>query len=113
MMPGMNPKQMKSMMKQMGMQMVEIDASEVVIKCADKEIVITNPQVSKVKAMGQETFQIVGTVSERSLAIAEKFTEDDVKMVAGQAEVSLDDARTALEETDGDIAEAIMKVQEE
>lgn len=113
MMPGMNPKQMKSMMKQMGMQMVEIEASEVVIKCADKEIVISKPQISKVKAMGQETFQIVGEISERSLAIAEKFTDADVKMVAEQAEVSLDDARVALEDTDGDIAEAIMKVQEE
>ncbi|NOQ38515.1 nascent polypeptide-associated complex protein [archaeon] len=111
MMPGMNPKQMKSMMKQMGMQMVEIDATEVVIKCADKEIVISNPQVSKVKAMGNETFQIVGEVSERSPE-AEKFTDEDIKMVAEQGEVSEDDARTALEETDGDIAEAIMKVKE-
>jgi len=110
MMPGMNPKQMKSMMKQMGMQMVEIDAIEVVIKCADKEIVISNPQVSKVKAMGNETFQIVGDVSERSPE-TEKFTDDDVKMVAEQGGVSEDDARTALEETDGDIAEAIMKVK--
>ncbi|MEA2004015.1 MAG: nascent polypeptide-associated complex protein [archaeon] len=112
MMPGMNPKQMKSMMKQMGMQMVEIDATEVVIKCADKEIVISNPQVSKVKAMGNETFQIVGEVSERSPEVAEKFTAEDVKMVAEQAEVSEDEARAALEETDGDIAESIMKAQE-
>ncbi len=112
MMPGMDPKQMKSMMKQMGMQMVEIDATEVVIKCADKEIVISNPQVSKVKAMGNETFQIVGEVSERSPEVAEKFTAEDVKMVAEQAEVSEDKARAVLEETGGDIAEAIMKAQE-
>ncbi len=111
MMPGMNPKQMKNMMKQMGMQMVEIDAIEVVIKCADKEIVISNPQVSKVKAMGNETFQIVGDVSERSPE-TEKFTSEDVKMVAEQGEVSEDKARAVLEETDGDIAEAIMKVKE-
>ncbi len=111
MMPGMNPKQMKNMMKQMGMQMTEIEASEVVIKCSDKEIVILNPQVSKVKAMGNETFQIVGDVSERSLEV-EKFTSEDVKMVAEQGEVSEDAARKALEDTDGDIAEAILKVQE-
>ncbi|MBW6461435.1 MAG: nascent polypeptide-associated complex protein [DPANN group archaeon] len=112
MMPGMNPKQMKNMMKQMGMQMVEIKASEVVIKCADKEIIIINPQVSKVKAMGQETFQIVGDISERSFVPVEKFTQSDVHIVVDQTGVSEEKARTALEETDGDLAEAIMKVQE-
>ncbi|MCK4335848.1 MAG: nascent polypeptide-associated complex protein, partial [Candidatus Aenigmarchaeota archaeon] len=60
-----NPKQMERMMKQMGMQMSQIDAEEVIIKTPDKEIVISNPQVSKVKAMGQETFQITGEISER------------------------------------------------
>ncbi|MEA3229552.1 MAG: nascent polypeptide-associated complex protein [archaeon] len=110
MIPGVNPKQMKNMMKQMGMQMVELDASEVVIKCPDKEIIISNPQVSRVKAMGQETFQIVGDISER-LPEKEIFTEEDVKMVSEQAGVSEDAAHSALESTDGDIAEAIIKLQ--
>ncbi len=111
MMPGMNPKQMKQMMKQMGMQMEEIDASEVIIRCADKEIVISEPQISKIKAGGNETFQIMGNVSERSVE-KENFTDEDVKMVCDQAGVGEDAARSALEETGGDMAEAIMKLSD-
>ena len=40
----MNPKMLKQAMKKMGMKQEDIDASEVIIKCSDKEIVIRNPQ---------------------------------------------------------------------
>ena len=96
-------------MKQMGMQMSQIDAEEVIIKTPDKEIVISNPQVSKVKAMGQETFQITGEISERP---REDISEEDVEMVAEQAKVSKEEARETLEETK-DIAEAIMRLKKE
>lgn len=102
-----NPKQIERAMKQMGMQMANIDAEEVVIKTADKEIVISNPQVSKVNMMGKETFQITGDISERS---REEISEEDVEMVAEQAGVSKEEARLALDETK-DIAEAIMKLK--
>ncbi len=108
MMPNMNPKQMKQMMKQLGMNMEEIPATEVIIKTSDREIIITEPKVSKIKAMGQETFQIVGIVSERELD--EGVSEDDVKLVMEQANVSEEEARRTLEET-GDIAEAILKLK--
>ncbi len=48
----MNPRQMQQMMRKMGIQQQEIDATEVIIKTADKEIVITEPNVSKVNMMG-------------------------------------------------------------
>jgi nascent polypeptide-associated complex subunit alpha len=104
-----NPKQMERMMKQMGIQATDIEAEEVVIKTPDKEIVISNPQVSKVKAMGQETFQITGDVSERS---REEISEEDAEMVAEQAGVSLEEAKEMLEETK-DIAEAIVRLKKE
>jgi nascent polypeptide-associated complex subunit alpha len=104
-----NPKQMERMMKQMGIQATNIEAEEVVIKTPDKEIVISNPQVSKVKAMGQETFQITGDVSERS---REEISEEDAEMVAEQAGVSLEEAKEMLKETN-DIAEAIVKLKKE
>ena len=50
------------MMKKMGISQQEIDATEVIIKTPEKEIVITNPQVSKVNMMGQQTFQVVGEI---------------------------------------------------
>ena len=102
-----NPRQMEKMMKQMGIQSTNIDADEVVIKTSDKEIVISNPQVSRVKAMGQDTFQISGDISERT---KDEISDDDVEMVAEQAGVSKEEARAVLEETK-DIAEAIMRLK--
>ena len=112
MMPGMNPRKMQQMMKKMGIAQVEIDATEVIIKCPDKEIIIQNPQVSKVNAMGQETFQVVGEPVERALSTEPDINEDDIKTVMDQANVDEEKAKAALEESKGDIAEAIMKLQE-
>ena len=103
----LNPKQIEKAMKKMGIQSQEIEAEEVVIKTVDKEIVISSPQVARVNMMGQDTFQVSGEVSERSL---EKFSPEDVKMVVEQTGCTEEDARKTLEET-GDIAEAILKLK--
>jgi nascent polypeptide-associated complex subunit alpha len=104
-------KNMERMMKQMGMNVINIDAEEVIIRTSDKDIVIIEPQVSKIKVMGQETFQITGgEISERE---REDSDEDDVDMVADQAGVSKEDAREMLHQTQGDIAQAIMKLKKE
>ena len=109
MIPGVNPKMLKQAMKKMGMKQEDIDASEVIIKFSDKEIVIRNPQVARINMMGQENFQISGDVEERSL---ESFTEDDVETVKSQTGKSEEEVRQALEETNGDLAEAILKLKE-
>ena len=111
MFPGMNPRKMQQMMKRMGIQQVEIPATEVIIKTEDKEIVITEPTVSKVNMMGQETFQISGTVSEREKTAETGISEDDVKTVMEQAKVDEEKAREALEKAKGDIAKAILDLQ--
>ena len=107
MFPKMNPKQMKKMMRQMGMKMEELPASEVVIRLADVDLVIKNPSVSVVEVQGQKTYQIVGG-EESAGSTDEKLSENDVDMVASQAGVSKEDARQALEDTDGDLAAAII-----
>lgn len=107
MIPGINPRQMQSMMKKMGIQQVEIPATEVIIKTEDKEIVITNPQVSKVNMMGQMTYQIIGDAHER-IKEAE-FSEDDIKTVIEQANCTEEQAKTALKKT-GDLAKAILEL---
>lgn len=104
-----SPRQMERMMKQMGMHMSHIDAEEVIIKTSDKEIVISNPEVSKINVMGQETFQITGEISERP---REEFSEEDVEMVSEQAGVSLEEAKKMLKETK-DIAEAILRLKKD
>ncbi len=112
MFPGaMNPKQMKQIMRQMGMNMEQIEAEEVIIRCSDKELVVANPQVNRIKAMGQDSFQVTGEVTERELSEELEVSDEDIKMVAEQAEVSEKEAKKALEDAKGDIAEAIMKIK--
>ena len=103
-----NQKQMQKAMKRMGIRSEEIDAEEVIIRCRDRDIVVTEPAVSKIKMGNQETFQVMGVVTER---LREKFSEDDVKLVTEQADCSEEDAIKALDET-GDIAEAIIKLKD-
>ena len=111
MIPGMNPKMMEKAFKQLGIKQEQIEASEVIIKCADKDLVIRNPQVSKVKAMGQETFQISGEVEEVEIGTSD-IKEEDVKTVMRQAKVSEKKAQEALIEHKGDLAAAILALQD-
>ena len=107
----MNPRKMQQMMKQMGIQQVDIPATEVIIKTAGKEIIISNPTVAKVNMMGQETFQISGEIEEHELSVVAEISEEDIKTVMEQAHVTKTVAMKALVEADGDLAEAIMNLQ--
>jgi nascent polypeptide-associated complex subunit alpha len=113
MIPGMNPRQMQQMMKKMGIKQIEIPATEVIIKTEEKDLVIVNPQVSKVNMMGQETFQIVGEVHEQERTVVPEISEDDIKTVIEQTNCSEKQAKSALEESKGDLAEAIMGLKKE
>jgi len=112
MIPGMNPRMMKQAMKRMGMAQEDIDATEVIIKCPDKEIIISNPSVAKIKAMGTEQFTVSGDVEERPLSTAAEINEDDIKTVMEQANVDEATAKEAIEKAEGDLAKAIMDLQE-
>ena len=101
---------MQKAMKQMGMKQEDIEASEVIIKCEDNEIVIRNPQVAKIDMMGQESFQISGDIEERGL---NKYTEEDVETVKNQSDCSEEEAKEALDESEGNIAEAIIKLKKQ
>ncbi len=113
MFPGMNPRKMQQMMKQMGIQQVEIPANEVIIRTDDKELVISSPSVSKVNMMGKVTYQVVGEVEERSISNVPNISEDDVKTVMDQTGVDEDKARKTIESFNGDLAEAIMELSSE
>lgn len=110
MIPGINPRKLQQVMKQMGVKQEEIDAEEVVIKCSDKELIIRNPNVQKVNMMGQESLQITGDIEERNLEENEKFTDDDVKIVIEQTNCSEKKAREFLEKNNGDIAKTILEL---
>lgn len=113
MIPGVNPRQMQQMMRQMGMSQTELEAEQVVIKLkSGKQLVFENPNVQQIKMQGQETFQLMGTYSELEEKAQITISEDDVEMVAEQANVSKDKAKEALENNNGDIAEAIVSLTE-
>lgn len=106
---GMNPAKLKSMMKQMGINLTEIDdVEQVIIRTPEKDIVFNDANVSIMNAQGVDTYQVVGTPEEvaRELAIP----DDDVRLVAEQTGVSDDVAREALKTSNGDLAEAILSL---
>ena len=106
-------KQMERQMKKMGMKMDNLDGVlEVIIRFEDKELIIDNPSVSLMNVMGQETYQVEGKSREVEIEYEIEIPDEDVEMVANTAGVSQDEARQALEECKGDLAEAIMKLNQ-
>ena len=110
MFPGMNPREVQKAMKRLGIQQEEIDAQEVIIKTPYKDLLIKNPHVSKVNMMGQETYQITGEEEERERKI--EINEEDISTVMEQANVDEETARKAIEESKGDLAEAILSLKQ-
>jgi nascent polypeptide-associated complex subunit alpha len=100
---------MKKMMKQMGIDMEEIEAEEVTIKTRGEHIIFKKPGVTKISARGIETFQVTG--SYEVIEIKPSISEEDIKLIMEQAGVDEKAARKALEETNGDLAEALLKLQ--
>ncbi len=109
MFPGVNPKQMEQMMRQMGIKSEEVKAKRVIIEKEGERIIIEEPQITKIVMQGEASYQIGG--KERVEDAGGSISEEDVKMVAEQAGVSEENAKKALEENNGDIAEAIMKLK--
>ena len=121
----MDSRKARRMMKQMGMNMNELTfVKRVIIQGDDKEIVLEGPQVTSINVQGTKMYQVAGgTETERKPqtgiatpdAEPEKaelvIPEEDILLVAQQANVSIDKARVALEENEGDLAQAIIKLQ--
>ena len=119
---GLDSRKMQQMMKQMGIDIDELDAEEVIIKTADETLVFDSPDVQKMDAQGQETYNIVGSprteeASELSSGDGDAGSDDeipqeDIETVADRAGVSEDEAREALEATDGMPLDAIEHLSE-
>ncbi|TKR25564.1 nascent polypeptide-associated complex protein [Natronomonas salsuginis] len=123
---GLNPRNMKQMMNQMGIDLEDIDAEEVIIRTADEDLVFHDADVQRMDAQGQQTYQIVGEPESRprgeggdaAAAIdadsdsdsESGFSDDDVEIVAMRTGASEAEAREALEET-GDLAAAVQKLE--
>ncbi len=111
---GMNPKQLKQMqraMKQMGMDMKDVKGvSEVIIKFKDKELIIINPKVNITDFMGQKTYQITCKPEEKKIEVEIEIPDDDIELVSAQTGASKEEVLKVLKETQGDLAEAILRL---
>lgn len=98
------------MMQRMGMNMGAMpEVEQVVFKTSTKEIIVENPEVTVMEMQGQKIFQVMGErITEKAVEKAVKIPEEDVQLVATQANVSPEQARAALEQTKGDLAQAIL-----
>lgn len=112
MMPGrMNPRQMNQMMKRLGINIKEIEnVKKVIIQTETTEYIINDPEVTIMDAQGQKTYQVTGKAQIKQLE--EQIPQQDIDLVAEQTGKSKEEAKNALKETKGDIAEAILKLTE-
>ena len=103
-------RQTRRMLERMGVSMDQIEGvEEVIIRTADKDLVIKKANVSEMKMKGSRMFQVVGEDVEERPREKPKYTREDVLLVARQANVSEAKAEQALKDTDGDLAQAIMR----
>jgi nascent polypeptide-associated complex subunit alpha len=124
MMPGMgrvNPRQMKQAMRKMGISTEELtDVQEIIILTKTKEYVFKDAEVTIMTVQGQKTFQVVGEpeVRPRSAATTKPgampaetgLPEEDITLVMEQTGATREKAIEALKATEGQPAEAILKI---
>ena len=112
MMPGnINPRQMNQMMRRLGISVKNIDNVEkIIIQTDTKEYIFKEAEVTIMDAKGQKTYQIIGNpiIRDRS----DDTLKEDIKLVMDQTGKSEEEAKKALEESNGDIAEAILKLSQ-
>ncbi|EHQ34651.1 nascent polypeptide-associated complex protein [Methanoplanus limicola] len=111
MIPGVNPRQMKAMMKKLGMKSEDIEGVEkVVIYTKSGNYVFDNAEIVATTMQGMTTYQING--EPRFEEGEAEIPDEDIALVSEQAQVSREEAKEALKAAGGDIAEAIIKLSE-
>ncbi|MEM2915655.1 MAG: nascent polypeptide-associated complex protein [Candidatus Bathyarchaeia archaeon] len=112
-----SPREMRRMMDRIGVNTREMpDIREVIFRTATKDLIVQNPSVTSVEIQGQQIFQVVGDgITERQIsakAEPEKakpsISEEDILLVAQQADVTMEEAKATLEEVEGNLAQAIL-----
>ena len=110
-----SPREARRLMQRMGLNMAPMpEVQQVIFKTSTKEIIVEDPEVAVISLRGQKIFQVTGEkITEKALETKPKLVipEEDVQLVANQTGKSLEEARKALEETEGDLAKAILLLQ--
>ena len=102
-------REMRRMMDKMGLDMKEIpNVQEVIIKTDKKEIIISKPSVTEMKAQDNSIFTVTADNYEEMELEVPIFSDDDIQLVSQQAGVDEEKSKNALEEAKGDLARAIL-----
>jgi nascent polypeptide-associated complex subunit alpha len=106
-----NPREANRMMQRMGMQVQQLDdVTKVIMESPTRRIVIENPEVATVTVQGQTIYQVGGgTMREEGVGGG---SDEDAKLVASQAGVSVEQATNALRLSNGDLAQAIILLKQ-
>ncbi len=125
-MMGLNPRDLKRMFKRMGVK-ADIqdlsDAEQIIIQHTDgRRSIIENPQATLIKlgGTGQVMLSATGFLREEQPPQEEEeegsetveVSEEDVQLVAQQTGATLEEARKALIQAKGDLAEAIIILEQ-
>jgi nascent polypeptide-associated complex subunit alpha len=104
----LNDRNARRMMEKMGINQKEVpDVEEVVIRTRTKDLVISGASVSEVNFQGNRVFQVAGEVEEVARQV-KKFSDEDITLVQQQANVTREKAVAALEQSEGEVAKAIL-----
>ncbi|MCD6488639.1 MAG: NagC family transcriptional regulator [Desulfurococcales archaeon] len=121
MFPGVSPRELKRMLKRMGINVKELkNVNRITLETNEKVFIIEDPQVLMFDSGKQKIFQIIANriieetapMESKKEALEISLSDEDIKFVAEQAGVSLEKAREALIKTKGDLAEAILLLRE-
>jgi nascent polypeptide-associated complex subunit alpha len=113
-----NLRELRRMLKRYGVEVEELQGVKgVTISAEDYEIVIRDPQVAILNLGQQKVVQIVCSSLERVRRETREaprpvVAEEDVEFVVEQTGVSREEAARAIAEAGGDVARAIMILQE-
>lgn len=115
MLPGISNRQARRLLQKLGLQMKEMEGvKEVVLRMEDgRELVVESPMVYQLTSKELSILNVVGRLTERKAEEEEvTLSEEDVELVMQQTGASRDEAIQALIESNGDLAEAILKLQQ-
>ncbi len=105
------------MLGNLGLNVKELGkADRVIIRFADKEIVLDGPNILEMKVENESIYQVIGgerVEGEAGEVRKEKYEpeEEDVMLVVAQTGASEEEARSALIESQGDLAKAILMLK--
>lgn len=113
----LSPREMRRLMKRMGLNLEELSGvSRVIVEFDDgKKLVAESPIAYLIRGKDQTMLQVIGSFEEmreeKESIESVEINEEDVQLVAAQTGVSLEEAKQALTQTNGDIAQAIMLIE--